>query len=194
MLRRRMFGLVPTTVTRKIVGLCILLLLVLTPAFVACAGLVSTPASIQTPPSALPAFQIAELEISPAEVSAGEKINIAAKVTNTSDTGGIYPAELRVNNISEALKNVTVPAGETRTLSFSVSEDIPGTYEVTCGGLAGQFAVVNSIEQPQANNLRATVPKVAGSSCCGSTGPTTAQSCCPPKTPQPRTTASSCCP
>ena len=169
-MKRKMFGLVPTTVTRRIVAACVLLLLGLASFLVACAGPTSTPAPALMSPPAPADLQIAELAIDPAEVNPGEEVVITAKVTNLGDATGIYPAQLGINGTVALLKNVTVPPGATQTLSFLVSEDIPGTYRITFGELAGQFVVAESVELTQPTGNGVTAPEPAASSCCGSTG------------------------
>ena len=165
---------------RRIVIGTVLLSLILVVA--ACAGRASTPASSPTPspmltpaptqaqPSVRADLQIAELAIDPAEVNPGEEVVITAKVTNSGDATGIYPVQLGINGTAALLKNVTVPPGATQTLSFLVSKDIPGTYEVALGELAGQFVVAESVELTQPTGNGVTAPEPAASSCCGSTG------------------------
>ena len=167
---------------RRIVIGTVLLSLILVVA--ACAGRASTPASSPTPspmltpaptqaqPSVRADLQIAELAIDPAEVNPGEAVVITAKVTNFGDATGIYPAQLGINGTAVILKNVTVPPGGTQTLSFLVSKDIPGTYEVVLGDLAGQFVVAEPVELTQPTGNGVTAPEPAASSCCGSTGST----------------------
>ncbi|MBC8512026.1 MAG: hypothetical protein H8D32_03495 [Dehalococcoidia bacterium] len=139
-------------------------------AVVACAGPTSTPAPTQAQPSVRADLQIAELAIDPAEVNPGEEVVITAKVTNFGDATGIYPVQLGINGTAALLKNVTVPPGATQTFSFLVSKDIPGTYEVALGGLAGQFVVAESVGLTQPTGNGVTAPEPAASSCCGSTG------------------------
>lgn len=167
---------------RRIVIGTVLLSLILVVA--ACAGRASTPASSPTPspmltpaptqaqPSVRADLQIAELAIDPAEVNPGEEVVITAKVTNFGDATGIYPVRLGINGTAALLKNVTVPPGATQTLSFLVSKDIPGTYEVALGELAGQFVVAESVQLTQPTGNGVTAPEPAASSCCGSTGST----------------------
>ena len=125
---------------------------------VACTGPTST-----TPPAPA-AFQTAGLSINPPEVNPRQELSVTAMVTNTGDIEGSYIAELKINAITEQAMEVTVVAGETQTLSFLVSKDTPGIYEVTLGGLTGQFEVVKPVTLPQPSN-----PKIAGPTrprCC----------------------------
>ena len=186
MLKKMISRLVPTTLIKRIIGLCVLLLLILTSAFVASDGLMSasTPApvwmSISTPspvttqmPSAV-GPQIMGLAVSPPEVDVGEQVVIIATVINTGDTEDIYIAELKVNNTAEPVKKLNIAAGETQTLSFLVSKDIPGIYQVTLDELTGRFVVAEPIGPTQLGNI-----KTATTSSCGCCNPEfTTPSCC----------------
>jgi len=154
----------PTTETWRIVGLCILLLLITTSSLVACSGPTCTLTPALTPPPAPAAFQTAGLSINPAELNPGQELSITAVVTNTGDIEGSYVAELKTNDTTEQAMELIVVAGETQTLSFLVSKDTPGIYEVTLGELTGQFEVVEPVTLPQPSN-----PKIAGPTkprCC----------------------------
>ena len=183
-MKRKMSGLAPTTVTRRIVAACVLLLLGLASFLVACAGPASTSTPAQTAPSDSAAFQTVRLTIIPAEVEPGEKVVVTAMVTNTGDTQDSYAAQLRINNIAEAVKKLTMPAGGTQTLTFLVSTGMQGPYRVTFGELSGQFVVGKPAEQLRPGNPEFSVSEASGSSCCRST----AQSCC-----TRRSTVPSCC-
>jgi len=123
----------------------------------------STPA-LTPPPPAPAAFQTAALAINPAELNPGQELSITAMVTNTGDIEGSYVAELKINDTAEQAMELTVVAGGTQTLSFLVSKETPGIYEVTLGGLTGQFEVLKPATPPQSSN-----PKIAGPTkprCC----------------------------
>jgi len=102
-------------------------------------------------------------------------------LTNTGDTEDSYTATLYINNTAEAVREVTVPAETTLTLSFAGSPEIPGTYIVNLGDLTAQFVVRGSAEtlilsspDPEiAAILSSPDPEIAtpdqntSSSCCG---------------------------
>ena len=125
------------------------------------AGAVAPEAAPEEAPSTQASFHLAELVISPAEVNPGEEVAISARVTNTGGAEGSYTAELRIDNIVELAKEVTVPAGGTTTLSFYRYSGIPGTYGVTLGVLTGQFIVVEPTDVTQ------PAPKRSVPRCCG---------------------------
>ena len=119
------------------------------------AGAAAPEAAPEEAPPTQASFHLAELVVSPAEVNPGEEVAISARVTNTGGAEGSYTAELRIDNVVELAKEVTVPAGGTTTLSFYRYSGIPGTYGVTLGELTGQFIVVEPAPER-------TVPR-----CCG---------------------------
>ena len=111
-------------------------------------------------------FQLSGLSINPAEVAVRDVVVITAKVTNVTDADGVYNAELKINNVTQASDEVLVPAGETQTLNFLVFKDAPGTYKVALGELTGQFAVAETVAAAPENKT-SVVPAQTGSSCHG---------------------------
>jgi len=119
------------------------------------AGAAAPEAAPEEAPQSQASFHLAELVVSPAEVNPGEEVAISARVTNTGGAEGSYTAELRIDNVVELAKEVTVPAGGTTTLSFHRYSGIPGTYGVTLGELTGQFIVVEPAPE-------CAIPRCAG--------------------------------
>lgn len=128
-------------------------------------------------------FKVAGLTISPAKANKGEPISILANVVNTGESEGTFKAELGINNVVAASKMLTIPAGVAQALNFVVTKDKPGTYEVTIGGVKGQFIVGNQDNVVQTNSTTT----VSGSG-------TTSSSCCGPAvTTSSSSSSSSCC-
>ena len=111
------------------------------------------------------AFQLSGLSINPPEVAARDEVVITAEVTNVTSLDGTYDAELKINNVTESSDKVLVPAGKTQTLTFVIFKDAPGTYKVSLGQLAGQFAVAESIAAGPDNQAPA-VPGQTIAGCC----------------------------
>lgn len=57
---------------------------------------------------------------------------------------GSYAATLKINNSTEAVKNVTLAGGAKATVSFNVTRDEAGTYNVDIGGQTDEFTVSSS--------------------------------------------------
>ncbi len=123
------------------------LLLVVTAFLVLVLGSISCAPS--APPTPVPAaLQVAKLSIDPGEVKPGEKVTVTAEVTNTGGTEGTYTAELKINGVTEATQKVTVAAGASQRLSFTVSRDTPRTYKISLGELTGEFVVAKPLPTP----------------------------------------------
>jgi hypothetical protein len=129
------------------------------------------------------AFQLSGLLINPDTVAARDEVVITAEVTNVTSIDGTYAAELKINNVTEASDKVLVPAGKTQTLTFVISKDAPGTYNVSLGQLVSQFVVAESLAAGPSNQPPA-VPGQTGASCCGIGGQVS---------PLPGQTGASCC-
>ena len=96
------------------------------------------------PPLALApaAFSVSDLSIQPAEVQPKESVTITVSVANTGGTEGRYTVVLKINGVEEAEKSVTVTAGDSQLVTFTVAKEEAGTYSVTVDGLSGNFTVM----------------------------------------------------
>ena len=101
-----------------------------------------TPTPAPAPAPAPAAFSLSNLTIQPAEVEPGEELAITVDITNTGGTEGSYTATLMINGVKEADKSVPVAAGGTKTVTFSVTREDAGSYNVVVDGLSGSFTVV----------------------------------------------------
>jgi parallel beta-helix repeat protein len=87
------------------------------------------------------AFTSNDLSISPGEVSAGDTVNIGVVVTNTGSCSDSYTVTLKINDVVEATKDVTVNAGASKEVAFTTAKDEAGNYSVDVNGLSGSFTV-----------------------------------------------------
>lgn len=87
-------------------------------------------------------LSISSLLVSPTEVHPNEPVTITLSVSNSGGTAGSYTAVLEINGVKEAEKVVTVAAGSSQLVSFSVSKEETGSYSITIEGLSGSFTVV----------------------------------------------------
>ncbi|MCX6001517.1 MAG: hypothetical protein NTY79_03145 [Chloroflexi bacterium] len=93
-------------------------------------------------PSPSPAqFEIASLDIKPAEVTVGDTVSISAKITNIGGTGGAYSATLSVDGKRIDTKYINVDPGSSQTVTFSLSKDAAGTYEIGIGTRSATLTV-----------------------------------------------------
>jgi hypothetical protein len=80
--------------------------------------------------------------LSTAKAGIGEQIQINATVRNRSNSNGSSKITLYVNGQEETHQGVQVNSGDTTHLTFNVTRNEPGTYQVVVGGYpAGSFTV-----------------------------------------------------
>jgi hypothetical protein len=94
-------------------------------------------------------FAISNVTLSSSDVLAGEYVTISAEVSNTGGLRGQHTVELRINGVIEATRDIELDAGASDIVSFTVSQDIPGSYSVEIEGQELEFAVT---AQPHANS------------------------------------------
>ena len=92
-------------------------------------------------PPAPAAFSVSNLSIEPVECGANETVTISISVANTGGSQGSYNAVLNTNGVPEETRSVTIAAGNSQTVTFSVTREDAGSYTVTIGGLSGLFTV-----------------------------------------------------
>lgn len=86
-------------------------------------------------------FELSNLVISPAAVLAGDTVTISVMVTNVGDLSGDYAVILRIDGAIEAAQTVTVVAGASETVTFTVVRTEARAYDVEVNGLFGSFTV-----------------------------------------------------
>lgn len=102
-------------------------------------------ATVGAAPPLLPApaaFSVTGLSIQPVGVEPNEPVTITVSVANTGGTEDSYSVVLKINGVKEAEKSVTVAAGSSEDVSFSVTREEVDSYSVTVDGLSDSFVVV----------------------------------------------------
>jgi len=100
-------------------------------------------------PLAPAVFIVSSLGISPSEVAPSEEVNTSVLVANTGGESGSYTVVLKIDGVKESEKRVTVAAGDSQTVSFSVTREEAGSYTITVDGLSSSFAVVPVVVPPE---------------------------------------------
>ncbi len=96
------------------------------------------------PPTSVPppaSFAVSDLSVTPSEIEPDEQVTISATVTNTGGSEGSYIAVLKIDGVEEGTKEVTLEAGESETITFTIMNDTVGNYTVEIDGEVGQFTV-----------------------------------------------------
>jgi len=82
------------------------------------------------------------LSITPQQVQSGLDVTISINVANTGGATGSYNAVLYINGVVEDSQSVSVAAGISKNVIFTVSKTKAGVYDVSLAGQSGQFEVV----------------------------------------------------
>ena len=93
-------------------------------------------------------FKATNLSLNPTEAKTGEGITISADITNLSEMAGTYVATLWINRTVEAGKDIFLEAGETKSISFTVTRTAEGSYEVRFDRLLDSFSVTKVVKPP----------------------------------------------
>jgi hypothetical protein len=91
-------------------------------------------------------FSLSNLSVTPQEVKPKEAVTITVSVANTGGTQGSYTVVLKIDEVKEAEKTITVAAGSSQSVSFTVTRDVAGTYAVVVDGLTGSFSVTPPVK------------------------------------------------
>lgn len=111
-------------------------------------GLLPIPVLAVEPKPEPASFAISDLSVTPSEIGPAEEVTVSAVVNNTSSSEGEYTVVLKINGIEEARKEVTLGAGASQKVSFSIVKNIAETYEVDINGLVGSFVVKEAAVTP----------------------------------------------
>jgi len=107
---------------------------------------VSTACQSSTPSAK---FETTSLNIKPSEVNIGEKVIISAQVTNSGSAGGIYGVSLSVDGKKIDTKDINLDPGFSQTVTFSLSKDEAGTYEIGVGKRTATLTVKSKLVAQQ---------------------------------------------
>jgi hypothetical protein len=85
---------------------------------------------------------VSNLTVSPSQAQLNQEVTISVDVANTGDTALDYNMQLKVDGRVKSSKLVTIAAGASQTVKFTVNGDTVGKHQVELAGLNGEFEVV----------------------------------------------------
>jgi len=94
---------------------------------------------------ALPApadFAASYLNVSPQQVLPNQEVEISINIANHGGQTGTHSVVLYINGHAEQSQAVSVSPGSTKLVVFKTSRAVPGGYQVSVEGQAGQFSVL----------------------------------------------------
>jgi hypothetical protein len=87
-------------------------------------------------------FEVQNATVAGAKAGPGEQVEVTATVTNKGGSNGTSKIVLYVNGQEADSKGVALASGQSTPVSFMVSRNEPGTYQVYVNGTsAGSFTV-----------------------------------------------------
>jgi hypothetical protein len=123
------------------------------PAMVVAAALPASPRASPTPPNQLKLNQMSVqyLSINPQQAAANQPVTISTNVANTGDNAVNYNIALKINELVEQTRMVSVGPRTTQPVKFTVAKAQPGTYSVDIGGQKGSFTILGTDSQTAAS-------------------------------------------
>ncbi|MDY6764872.1 MAG: CARDB domain-containing protein, partial [Halobacteria archaeon] len=94
-----------------------------------------------------PSFSITETQIDKTNVSPGESVTVSVTVENSGNASGSLTLKLSINNEVVDSRDVSLSAGESRTVTFTRTFDQPGTYDLSING--NEIDTVTVQEDPE---------------------------------------------
>jgi hypothetical protein len=89
------------------------------------------------------------ISISPGEANIGDTVTISALVENSGDLSGEYTLRLEVNGQLESTQEATFEGNTSTNISFTVTRDKAGTYEVDVNGQLANFIILPPVITPE---------------------------------------------
>ena len=108
------------------------------------------PETTETPAPEPAAFSLSSLTILPNEVAPGGAVTISVNVANTGEETGTYIVTLKIDDVVEASKEVSIDTGASQEVTFTTARDVAKTYSVDVNGLSGTFVVKEETSAPPA--------------------------------------------
>jgi len=99
-------------------------------------------AKLQEPPPAN--FEVSNLTISPSQIQINQEVIISLNLANTGGRSGDYNLELKVDGNVKSTTQVTIAAGASQTVNFTLTGDTAGKHQIEIAGLVGEFEVIQS--------------------------------------------------
>ena len=88
-------------------------------------------------------FEVSNLIIEPSSATIGQMVSVSVDVTNTGGTEGTYNVIFLVNGVEESNENISLAPDVSQTVTFNLTRDTVGVYEIEMSGLKGELTVVD---------------------------------------------------
>jgi hypothetical protein len=102
-------------------------------------------ASIEARAVAPPTFAVAGLRVSPSPAKQGDDVVLTTIVENTGDLAGTFGGELLVDGNVLLKQPVELKPGQTREVTYDLTADRAGQYELALGEATADFVIVKPV-------------------------------------------------
>lgn len=89
-----------------------------------------------------PTFQVGNLQIFPATCKISDNVTISADIANNGELAGEYNAQLKINGTTAQTSAINVPAGSISSVTFKMSPNSPGNYNIAIGDQVSNLQVI----------------------------------------------------
>lgn len=107
-----------------------------------------------------PAISVTDLSLAETRIDAADSTELTVTLSNAGRANGTFEATLTVGGKAVAAKPVSVPAGETRDVTFDVSADSPGVYTVGVGDATTSLTIAGIQTETTAETTMRTATTV----------------------------------
>jgi hypothetical protein len=102
-------------------------------------------ASVAAQAVAPPAFAVAPLRVDPSPAKQGDAVKLETSVKNTGDIAGTFGGKLLVNGRELLTQPVEIAPGQTRNVTYDLTADRAGAYELALGDATADFLIVKPV-------------------------------------------------
>ncbi len=102
-------------------------------------------ASIEAQAVAPPAFAVAPLQVDPSPAKLNDAVVLTTSVKNTGDLAGTFGGVLLVNGNELLRQPVELKPGQTRDVTYDLTADRAGEYELALGDATARFVIVKPV-------------------------------------------------
>ncbi|MFC1934513.1 hypothetical protein ACFLWC_07365, partial [Chloroflexota bacterium] len=103
---------------------------------------------VPPPPPLPPRFKVGNLTINPTQGKIGQPVIINLEIANDGETAGSYQLQLKIDGIVRLVKEITLAAKSSETVSFKIGNLSLGRHQVEVAGLSGNFRIVSTAILP----------------------------------------------
>ena len=104
---------------------------------------------VQKEPVYIPNIEVMDVAISNDVIDLGDSVELTISLENVGNGTGEYTVTVKINGELYNSTSVTLDAGQSFTLTLTLTPDSPGTYTVEVDGKTLQFRVNEPVEAPQ---------------------------------------------